>query len=82
MWPKMKTQALLLTANAWFQLLGQVGASENNFGSSQKTFPVKTDIVIMPSLPRRIATGDTFSIPLNVFNLACLLSPWDNGRLR
>jgi len=42
--------------------------SENEFGSARKDVIVRDPIVLTPTFPRFIASGDKFIVPVNVFN--------------
>ncbi|MEQ8469812.1 MAG: MG2 domain-containing protein [Marinoscillum sp.] len=44
-----------------------VSASENAYGSAEKTVPVRSDLIIQPTIPRALKPGDEFTIPVNVF---------------
>jgi alpha-2-macroglobulin len=44
-----------------------VSASGDNYGSAFKNVPVKSDLMVLPYLPRFIAPGDKFSFPVTVF---------------
>jgi hypothetical protein len=45
-----------------------VSFSENEFGSARKDVIVRDPIVLTPTFPRFIASGDRFIVPVNVFN--------------
>lgn len=36
-------------------------------GSTEKSVPVKTDLMVLPTLPRQLAPGDVFSLPISIF---------------
>ena len=44
-----------------------IGGSEGSFGSAEKTVPVTAPLMVLSSLPRRVAPGEEFSLPVNVF---------------
>jgi alpha-2-macroglobulin len=46
-----------------------VGARENSFANAEKNIPVKSDLMVMGSLPRVIGPDEKFTIPVNVFAL-------------
>lgn len=45
-----------------------VSFSEDEFGSARKDVIVRDPIVLTPTFPRFIASGDRFIVPVNVFN--------------
>ena len=44
-----------------------VAANGNSYGNADKTVEVKQDVVLLPTLPRMMAPGDKFTIPVEVF---------------
>ncbi len=44
-----------------------VAANGNRYGNADKTVEVKQDVVLLPTLPRMLAPGDKFTIPVEVF---------------
>lgn len=44
-----------------------VAAGENAYGNAEKTIPVKSDVMILPTLPRVISTGEKITMPVNIF---------------
>jgi alpha-2-macroglobulin len=44
-----------------------VSAIGETFGSAEKTVPVKSDLIVLPTIPRALKPGDVFQIPVNVF---------------
>ena len=44
-----------------------VGADGACFGSAEKTVPVRTDIIMQPSIPRMLHPGDEFLLPVSLF---------------
>ncbi len=44
-----------------------VSAEGNTYGSAEKTVPVKSDLIVLPTIPRALKPGDEFEIPVNVF---------------
>ncbi|MCP3954346.1 MAG: alpha-2-macroglobulin family protein [Desulfobacterales bacterium] len=45
-----------------------VAFGDNQFNSTEKNVVVRDDLVMKPSLPRFLATGDSFSLPVKLFN--------------
>ncbi len=46
-----------------------VGASGNSYGSADKTIPVKSDIIVQPTIPRLLNPGDEFTLPVSLFKI-------------
>jgi alpha-2-macroglobulin len=46
-----------------------VAAKNKRYGNSEKTIPVKTDLMILPTLPRRLSPKDSFVLPVTIFAL-------------
>lgn len=44
-----------------------VNATQSRYGHAEKTIPVKTDLMVEPSLPRVLGPGDKFVVPVTVF---------------
>ncbi len=44
-----------------------VAARNDIYGSAEKTVPVKSPLIIQPTLPRALKPGDTFTVPVNLF---------------
>jgi len=44
-----------------------VSADGNRYGSAEKTVPVKTELMVLPTLPRVLGPGDKFVVPVTVF---------------
>lgn len=44
-----------------------ISAKGNTYGSAEKTVPVRSDLIVQPTLPRALKPGDEFEIPVNVF---------------
>lgn len=44
-----------------------VSASDNKYGTSEKAVPVRSDLIVLPTIPRALKPGDEFEIPVNVF---------------
>lgn len=44
-----------------------VSASNARFGNVEKTIPVKQDLMILPTLPRKLSPEDDFVIPVDIF---------------
>lgn len=52
-----------------------VAARGNAYGHAEKTVPVKTDLMILPTLPRVLGPGDSIAIPVTVFAMKDSLGP-------
>ena len=39
------------------------------YGNAEKTVPVRSPLMVLPTVPRVIGTGESFSLPVNVFAL-------------
>ncbi|MCG8581528.1 MAG: hypothetical protein MI866_16505, partial [Bacteroidales bacterium] len=46
-----------------------VGTQRGNFGHADKTVPVRSDVIMQPSIPRMLNPGDEFTLPVALFNL-------------
>jgi uncharacterized protein YfaS (alpha-2-macroglobulin family) len=46
-----------------------VGTNQSSFGNGEKTIPVRSDIIMQPSIPRILNPGDEFILPVALFNL-------------
>ncbi len=46
-----------------------VAAKDGAYGNAEKTVPVRSPLMVLPSLPRVIGAGETVSMPVNVFAL-------------
>ena len=44
-----------------------VAANAGRYGSVEKTVPVKTELMVLPTLPRVLGPGDKFVVPVTVF---------------
>jgi len=44
-----------------------VAADGNRYGMSEKLVPVKTDLMILPTMPRVLGPGDSFELPVTIF---------------
>ncbi len=44
-----------------------ISAKGNAYGSAEKTVPVRSDLIIQPTIPRALKPGDEFVVPANVF---------------
>jgi len=42
-------------------------ADQNRYGSAEKTVPVKSDLMVLPNLPRVLGPDDEISVPVTVF---------------
>jgi alpha-2-macroglobulin len=45
-----------------------VAGNNGAYGSAEKTVPVKSDLMVLPSIPRTLGTNETIDIPITVFN--------------
>ncbi len=54
-----------------------VAARGNAYGSAEKTVPVKTDLMVLPTLPRALRPGDRIAVPATVFAMRDSLGPVD-----
>lgn len=43
-------------------------AISNRFGNAEKTVPVKSDLIMLPTIPRVLSPGDSISLPITVFS--------------
>lgn len=46
-----------------------VAAKDGTYGNAEKTVPVRSPLMVLPSLPRVLGTGEKVSMPVNVFAL-------------
>ncbi len=44
-----------------------IASDDNRYGNTEKAIPVKTPLMILPTLPRFIGSGDEISVPVTVF---------------
>jgi uncharacterized protein YfaS (alpha-2-macroglobulin family) len=44
-----------------------ISAQDKRFGSSSTTVPVKTELMLMPTMPRILGPGERFRLPITVF---------------
>lgn len=44
-----------------------ISADGDRYGTAEKTVPVKSDLIVLPTIPRALKPGDEFKIPVNVF---------------
>ncbi len=44
-----------------------IAEEEGAYGQAEKTIPVRTPLMLLPSLPRILSTGEEISVPVNVF---------------
>lgn len=44
-----------------------IGANGKSFARAEKTVPVKTEIITLPTLPRVVGPGEKFTLPVSVF---------------
>ena len=47
------------------------------YGTAEKTVPVKSDLMVLPTLPRTLGVGETIEVPVTVFNGRDVPSPVD-----
>lgn len=46
-----------------------VAAKDGAYGNAEKTVPVRSPLMVLPSLPRTMGTGEKVTMPVNVFAL-------------
>ena len=46
-----------------------VARNSNAFGSVDRSVPVKSELMVLPTLPRVLAPGETLSLPVSVFSM-------------
>ena len=46
-----------------------VGTNKGSFGSAEKTVPVRSEIIMQPSIPRILNPGDEFILPVALFKM-------------
>ncbi|MBN1117059.1 MAG: hypothetical protein JXA77_07640 [Bacteroidales bacterium] len=44
-----------------------VSANSNTYGNAEKAVPVRTDLMVEPSIPRVLGPGESFVLPVSVF---------------
>ena len=44
-----------------------VAGKGNSYGNAEKTVPVRSPLMVLPTLPRILSTGETASLPVNIF---------------
>ncbi|MDR2474937.1 MAG: alpha-2-macroglobulin [Bacteroidales bacterium] len=44
-----------------------VAGQDGAYGKTEKTVPVRTPLMVLPTLPRVISTGEEISMPINIF---------------
>ncbi|MBM7556474.1 alpha-2-macroglobulin family protein [Halanaerobacter jeridensis] len=47
-----------------------VGAEQGSYGAAEKNIPVKSDLMLMPTLPRVLGPKDEIKVPVTVFGMA------------
>lgn len=52
-----------------------ISATGQRYGRAEKTVPVKTELMIVPSLPRVVGPGDRFNLPVSVFAMKDGIGP-------
>lgn len=45
-----------------------VAGNKGAYGTAEKTVPVKSELMVLPSIPRTLGTNETIDIPVTVFN--------------
>ncbi|HET8861059.1 alpha-2-macroglobulin family protein [Marivirga sp.] len=46
-----------------------VGTQNGSYGNAEKTVPVKSDIIMQPTIPRILKPGDQFTLPVALFKV-------------
>lgn len=44
-----------------------IAGKGNSYGNAEKTVPVRSPLMVLPTLPRILSTGETASLPVNIF---------------
>jgi len=44
-----------------------VAGHDRAYGSAEKAVPVRTPVMVLPTLPRKVSVGESFKLPVNVF---------------
>ncbi|MCQ2130949.1 MAG: MG2 domain-containing protein [Bacteroidales bacterium] len=44
-----------------------VAGQDRAYGSAEKAVPVRTPVMVLPTLPRKVSVGESFKLPVNVF---------------
>ncbi|MDE3001442.1 MAG: MG2 domain-containing protein [Gemmatimonadota bacterium] len=52
-----------------------VSASKGRYGKAETSVPVKTDLMVMPTLPRVLGPGDRITVPVTVFAMVDSIGP-------
>ena len=52
-----------------------VSASGRRYGQAETSVPVKTDLMVLPTLPRVLGPGDRISVPVTVFAMVDSIGP-------
>ncbi|MCY3767609.1 MAG: MG2 domain-containing protein [Gemmatimonadetes bacterium] len=52
-----------------------VSASGGRYGKAESSVPVKTDLMVMPTLPRVLGPGDRITVPVTVFAMVDSIGP-------
>jgi alpha-2-macroglobulin len=52
-----------------------VSASNNRYGKTEKTVPVRSSLVMLPTLPRVLGPGESIVVPVSIFALEDGLGP-------
>lgn len=54
-----------------------IGTQNDSYGSNDKTIPVKSDIIMQPTIPRILKPGDEFTLPVSLFRINPAISTAD-----
>lgn len=46
-----------------------VGVNDRAYGNAEKSVPVKSELMVLPTLPRVLAPGEKLSLPVSVFSM-------------
>lgn len=52
------------------------GSSEGRFGKAERSLPVRSPLMILPSAPRSLGCGESVEIPVNVFTSGSVKGPF------
>lgn len=44
-----------------------VAGQDRAYGNAEKSVPVRTPVMVLPTLPRKVSVGESFKLPVNVF---------------
>ncbi|MDR1331148.1 MAG: alpha-2-macroglobulin [Tannerella sp.] len=62
-----KTHRLKLPAYVGSVRVMVVAGQDGAYGNAEKTVPVRTPLMILPSLPRVVSAGEEITLPVNIF---------------